>query len=98
MKTAKEAFDATKKKNVELAAEFVPDKIRKEIERIIEKEISNGKSMACYDDVNACQIYKSRSVYLEIRDWLQCLGYEVEHDYRTAMQTVNFKIFWDQPQ
>lgn len=96
MKTAKEALEATKKRNIELAAEFVPNDIRKEIERIIEKEISNGESMACYDDVNALQIYKSQPVYLGIRDWLQYLGYEVEHDYRTATQTVNFKILWDQ--
>lgn len=97
MKTAKEALELTKKRCVELAAQFVPEKIRKEIERIIENEIANGKSMACYDDVNALQIYKSRLVYLGIRDWLQYLGYEVEHDYITAMQTVNFKILWDQP-
>ena len=97
MKTAKAALEATKKRNIELAARFVPDKIRKEIERIIEKEISNGESMAYYDDVNALQIYESQPVYKGIIDWLEYLGYEVEHDYRTATQTVNLIILWDQP-
>lgn len=97
MKTAKEALEATEKKSVELSAQFVPVKIRDEIEQIIEKAISNGECMAYYDDVNALQIYGSQLVYMGIRDWLQYLGYEVEHDYRTATQTVNFRILWDQP-
>lgn len=98
MKTAKEALEATEKKNVELAAKSVPEKIREEIERIIEKEISNGECMACYDDVNALQIYNSQPVYMGIRDWLQYLGYKVEYDYKAETQTINFMILWDQPQ
>ena len=96
MKTAKEALEATEKKSVELSAQFVPVKIRDEIERIIEEAISNGECMAYYDGVNALQIYGSQLVYIGIRDWLQCLGYEVEHDYKAETQTVNFKILWDQ--
>lgn len=97
MKTAKEALKATEKKNVELSAQFVPVKIRDEIERIIENAISNGECMAYYD-VNALEIYGSHLVYRSIIDWLEYLGYEVEHDYRTATQTVSLTILWDQPQ
>lgn len=96
MKTAKEALELTKKRCVELAAQFVPEKIRKEIERIIENEIAAGESMAYYD-VNALEIHGSQLVYRSIIDWLEFLGYEVEHDYRTETQTVSLTILWDQP-
>jgi len=96
MKTAKEALEATKKRNIELAARFVPEKIRKDIERVIEKEIAKGENMAYYDDVNALQIYESQPVYEGIIDWLEYLGYEVKHSYRTATQTVSLTILWDQ--
>lgn len=96
MKTAKEALELTKKRCVELAARFVPEKIRKEIERIIENEIAAGESMAYYD-VNALEIHGSQPVYCSIIDWLEYLGYEVEQSYRTATQTVSLIILWDQP-